>query len=51
MPKGPTSWKAVWPDIKELIRPRRGQLILGLVLIIISRVAGLVRRLDQVSGG
>lgn len=42
MPKGPTSWKAVWPDIKELIRPRRGQLILGLVLIIISRVAGLV---------
>jgi subfamily B ATP-binding cassette protein MsbA len=42
MPKGPTSWKAVWPDIKELIRPRRGQLILGLVLIVISRVAGLV---------
>lgn len=42
MPKGPTNWKAVWPDIKELIRPRRGQLLLGLVLIIISRVAGLV---------
>jgi len=40
--KGPTSWKAVWPDIKELIRPRRGQLTIGLVLIIISRVAGLV---------
>ncbi len=42
LPKGPTNWKAVWPDIKELIRPRRGQLALGLVLIIISRVAGLV---------
>ncbi len=41
-PKGPISWKAVWPDIKELIRPRRGQLALGLVLIVISRVAGLV---------
>lgn len=41
-PKGPANWKAVWPDIKELIRPRRGQLALGLLLIIISRVAGLV---------
>jgi subfamily B ATP-binding cassette protein MsbA len=41
-PKGPTSWNAVWPDIKVLIRPRRGQLALGLVLIVISRVAGLV---------
>ncbi|MBA3975010.1 MAG: ABC transporter permease [Candidatus Solibacter sp.] len=42
LPKGPSNWKAVWPDIKELIRPRRGQLALGLVLIVISRVAGLV---------
>jgi subfamily B ATP-binding cassette protein MsbA len=41
-PKGPANWKAVWPDIKELIRPRRGQLALGLVLIIVSRLAGLV---------
>lgn len=42
MPKSPNNWKAVWPDIKELIRPRRGQLALGLVLIVFSRVAGLV---------
>jgi subfamily B ATP-binding cassette protein MsbA len=38
----PTSWKAVWPDIVELLRPRRGQLLLGLVLIFISRAAGFV---------
>ncbi len=38
----PTSWKAVWPDIVELLRPRRGQLLLGLVLIGISRAAGFV---------
>jgi len=38
----PTSWKAVWPDIVELLRPRRGQLLLGLILIGISRAAGFV---------
>jgi ABC-type multidrug transport system fused ATPase/permease subunit len=37
-----TSWKAVWPDIRELLRPRRGQLLLGLALIAVSRVSGLV---------
>ena len=42
LPKNPSDWKAVWPDIKDLVRPRRGQLALGLVLIAISRVAGLV---------
>ena len=42
LPKNPANWKAVWPDIKDLIRPRRGQLALGLVLIVISRIAGLV---------
>jgi subfamily B ATP-binding cassette protein MsbA len=35
-------WKAVWPDIRALILPRRHQLLGGLVLIIISRLAGLV---------
>jgi ABC-type multidrug transport system fused ATPase/permease subunit len=40
--KKPTSWKAVWPDIRELLRPRRGQLLLGLALIAVSRVSGLV---------
>jgi len=41
-PNNPTSWIAVWPDIRELLRPRRGQLLLGLVLIFISRGAGFV---------
>ncbi|WP_394766675.1 ABC transporter ATP-binding protein [uncultured Paludibaculum sp.] len=41
-PKKPTSWKAVWPDVQELMRPRRNQLLLGLLLIFISRCAGLV---------
>jgi subfamily B ATP-binding cassette protein MsbA len=40
--KQPASWKAVWPDVKELIRPRRNQLLLGLLLILISRGAGMV---------
>jgi subfamily B ATP-binding cassette protein MsbA len=41
-PKKPASWKAVWPDIRDLMRPRRWQLLLGLVLIVVSRLAGLV---------
>lgn len=40
--KKPTSWKAVWPDVKNLIRPRRNQLLLGLLLILISRGAGMI---------
>ena len=42
MAKKPSDWKAVWPDIRELMRPRRSQLLLGLLLIGISRVCGLV---------
>ena len=34
--------RLVLPDIMELVRPRRGTLILGLVLMAISRVCGLV---------
>ena len=34
--------KTLWPDIWELIRPRRWQLAVGLVLIGINRAAGLV---------
>ncbi|MBI5086000.1 MAG: ABC transporter ATP-binding protein [Acidobacteria bacterium] len=41
-PGKPSNWRAVWPDVKELIRPRRGQLLLGLFLIAVSRPAGLV---------
>lgn len=40
--KKPTNWKAVWPDIRDLILPRRKQLLLGLALIVISRTSGLV---------
>jgi subfamily B ATP-binding cassette protein MsbA len=40
--KKPTDWKAVWPDIRALIYPRRKQLLLGLALIVVSRTSGLV---------
>ncbi|MDX2181625.1 MAG: ABC transporter ATP-binding protein [Bryobacteraceae bacterium] len=32
----------LWPDIAELVRPRRGVLLIGLLLIVVNRVAGLV---------
>ena len=34
--------KSAWPRVWELIRPRRGLLALGLVLVAVNRVAGLV---------
>ncbi|MGH9441521.1 MAG: ABC transporter ATP-binding protein, partial [Thermoanaerobaculia bacterium] len=34
--------KSVWPDLWELIRPRRGLLALGLALMAVNRVSGLV---------
>jgi len=33
--------KSVWPEIWSLIKPRRGLLALGLLLLLINRVAGL----------
>jgi subfamily B ATP-binding cassette protein MsbA len=41
-PDGRLDWKRVWPDIRDLLRPRRGVLLLGLVLILVSRLCGLV---------
>jgi ABC-type multidrug transport system fused ATPase/permease subunit len=38
----PARLRALWPDVWALVKPRRGALGLGLVLIVISRVAGLV---------
>ena len=38
----PARLRALWPDIWALVKPRRGALGLGLVLIVVSRVAGLV---------
>ncbi|MGE5569698.1 MAG: ABC transporter ATP-binding protein [Rhodospirillales bacterium] len=42
--EAPTSerLRALWPDIWELLRPRRWSLALGFVLIAINRAAGLV---------
>jgi ABC-type multidrug transport system fused ATPase/permease subunit len=34
--------KAVWPELREMILPRRKLLALGLVLMIINRLSGLV---------
>jgi ABC-type multidrug transport system fused ATPase/permease subunit len=34
--------RELWPDIKELIRPRRGMLALGFLLMLIGRPCGLV---------
>jgi ABC-type multidrug transport system fused ATPase/permease subunit len=34
--------REVWPDIKEMIRPRRGILAVGFLLMIINRLSGLV---------
>lgn len=42
LPAAPLDWKRVWPDIKALLRPRRGVLLLGLLLIVVSRLCGLV---------
>ena len=43
-PKGKTSdhFRSVLPLLKELVRPRRGKLALGFVLMVINKVAGLV---------
>lgn len=42
LPPPELDWKRVWPDIRALLKPRRGVLLLGLVLIVISRLCGLV---------
>jgi subfamily B ATP-binding cassette protein MsbA len=42
LPAAKVDWKRVWPDIRALLQPRRGVLLLGLVLIVISRLCGLV---------
>jgi len=43
-PKRPASerFRDLWPDIRELVRPRRGLLLLGFALIIVSRLCGFV---------
>jgi ABC-type multidrug transport system fused ATPase/permease subunit len=34
--------KAVWPEVWKLMRPRRGLLLVGFVLMVINRLAGFV---------
>ena len=34
--------KAVWPEVWKLMRPRRGLLAIGFVLMVINKVAGFV---------
>jgi subfamily B ATP-binding cassette protein MsbA len=43
-PKKPASerFRALWPDIKAMVRPRRGILALGLLLIVIKTVSSFV---------
>ena len=43
-PKRPVTERLrdLWPDIWALVRPRRKLLLMGFVLIIISRLCGLV---------
>ena len=43
-PKKPASelLRDLWPDIWEMVKPRRGMLLLGLVLILISKACGFV---------
>src|ERR1700689_65290 len=35
-------WRAIWPDLREMILPRRGMLALSFVLMAINRLSGLV---------
>ena len=38
----PQRLRALWPDIKAIVEPRKGSLAIGLLLIVISRLAGMV---------
>ena len=42
MPQSSERFKKLLPDIMELVRPRRGLLAIGFVLMIVNRVSGLV---------
>src|SRR5258706_8154339 len=41
-PVGSERFRALWPEIRELIRPRQKLLAIGFVLMLINRVSGLV---------
>ena len=41
-PKKKPNLKKVWPEVRALIAPRKGLLVLGLCLMSVNRIAGLV---------
>jgi subfamily B ATP-binding cassette protein MsbA len=41
LPKKKPELKKLWPQIKALVGPRKGLLLMGLVLMLINRIAGL----------
>jgi ABC-type multidrug transport system fused ATPase/permease subunit len=42
LPRKKPNLKKIWPEVRALVAPRKGLLILGLCLMAINRVAGLV---------
>jgi len=42
VPKKKPNLKKVWPEVRALIGPRKGLLIIGLCLMVVNRIAGLV---------
>src|SRR5512146_1205705 len=42
LPKTKPNLKRVWPQVRALVAPRKGLLILGLCLMSVNRIAGLV---------
>jgi ABC-type multidrug transport system fused ATPase/permease subunit len=41
-PSGSERLRDLWPDIREMVRPRRGVIAIGFVLMVINRLCGLV---------
>jgi subfamily B ATP-binding cassette protein MsbA len=41
-PAKPVNFRELWPDVWALVRPRRAILALGMVLMVVNRLAGLV---------
>ena len=33
--------RALWPEIRDMVRPRRGLLAAGFVLMVVNRLSGL----------
>jgi subfamily B ATP-binding cassette protein MsbA len=42
LPKKKPNLKKVWPQVRELVVPRKGLLVVGLCLMTVNRIAGLV---------